>query len=237
MRYYKPYQCDFSACRAVVLESRRRFKVFDQLPLAKTPATTYATSKMEVSKQSLRRDIVRTRRNLSPEDFAVWSRKIQDRIRRLNAWKDAKAVLAYMPVRGEVDVTPLVQELWVRDARVLLPRCRPGEQGIMDVACPSGAHELAPGAYGIPEPHPDACPALRDCKPDLIIVPGVAFDATGRRLGLGGGYYDRLLAKDEYGKALLVAPAYDFQLVAHVPAEPWDKKVDVIVTQEDTIWT
>jgi len=176
------------------------------------------------------------RKGLTPDEITSRSQAVCQRIRELGAWIEAREVLAYMAKGGEVDVTPLLAELWERGARVLLPRCRPAERGVMDLACPTGIHEVAPGAYGIPEPLPDACPAVDSCAPDLVIVPGVAFDRTGNRLGMGGGYYDRMLASGELGKPLLVAPAFSFQLVSSVPSDSWDRPVDVIVTEEETLW-
>jgi 5-formyltetrahydrofolate cyclo-ligase len=188
------------------------------------------------NKTSLRRELIAARKKLSFEQIQERSKSICQRIRQMDAWNQAREVLAYLPKGGEVDVEPLVRDLWERGARVLLPRCRPGEPGVMDLACPAGIEEVAPGAYGIPEPLPDACPALESCTPDLVIVPGVAFDRYGRRLGMGGGYYDRLLVSGMLDNPLLVAPAFGFQLIGTVPSDPWDRLVNVIVTEEETLW-
>lgn len=183
------------------------------------------------------RSALRARRLELPGDRAARAgARILARLRELPAWRNAVEALLYMPVRGEVDVTPLLDELWDRGARVLLPRCRPGRRGELDLACCTGMEELAPGAFGIPEPHPDACPALDDCVPDLVLVPAVALDRQGMRLGYGAGYYDRLLARPSLESALAVAPAYAFQVVDRLPADPWDRPVDVIVTEDETLF-
>jgi 5-formyltetrahydrofolate cyclo-ligase len=207
------------------------------LLLAKSAANTYSIGMDPGLKRKIRNDLIAARKALTPEKIQKSGAAICRRISELDAWGDAREVLAYMPVDGEVDVTPLVEDLWRRGSRVLLPRCRPGEPGVMDLACPAGMHEVAPGAYGIPEPVPDTCPSVDYCSPQLVLVPGVAFDESGMRIGMGGGYYDRLLASGKLGGALLVSPAYTFQLVGKIPKQAWDKPVNVIITEERTIWT
>ena len=207
------------------------------LLLAKKAVNTYSIGMDPALKRKIRNQLIAARKALTPEKIRDRSAAICRRISELDAWADAREVLAYMPVDGEVDVAPLVEELWRRGSRVLLPRCRPGEPGMMDLACPVGIHEVAPGAYGIPEPIPDTCPALEYCSPQLVLVPGVGFDESGMRIGMGGGYYDRLLASGKLGGALTIFPAYSFQLVENVPKQAWDQPVNVIVTEERTIWT
>ena len=91
---------------------------------------------------------------------------------------------------------------------------------------------LVAGAYGILAPPPDAPPVVPDAF-DLILVPGVAFDAEGRRLGRGGGHYDRVLASLP-PRATSVGIGYDFQLVASVPCEEHDVPVDMVITEGRT---
>jgi 5-formyltetrahydrofolate cyclo-ligase len=176
------------------------------------------------------------RKTLDPGQAKAAGAAICERIRSLAAWNQADEVAAYMPVQGEVDVLPLIEELWARGARVLLPRCRPERTGEMELACPLGLEELTPGAFGIMEPTPEACPAVRACEPGLVLLPGLAYDRKGMRLGFGGGYYDRLIASGILGDALLAAPAYAFQVLEEIPSDPWDRPVSLIVTERETIW-
>jgi len=188
-------------------------------------------------KAALRAELLTRRRGLTANEVARLSARIIGRLRDLPAWRDALEVLLYMPVRGEVDVAPLMNELWARGGRVLLPRCRPDSPGVLDLACCGGMDELVPGSFGIPEPLAEACLAPGDCAPDLALVPAVGLDRRGVRLGHGAGYYDRLLARPDLPDTLLVAPAYAFQVRDSLPADPWDRPVDVIVTETETIWT
>jgi 5-formyltetrahydrofolate cyclo-ligase len=95
------------------------------------------------------------------------------------------------------------------------------------------AADLAPGYQGIPEPRAH-CPPVAPGAIDWVLVPGVAYDGAGRRLGYGGGYYDRLLPLVPPGAAR-VAGAFDAQLVARVPSAPHDLTVDTIVTDTRTL--
>ena len=188
-------------------------------------------------KNTLRASMLSRRRSLDGTDMARLSARIRQRVRSLEAWREAAAVLTYMPIQGEVDVRPLLDELWDRGTRVLLPRCRPGEVGRMDLACPACADDIRAGTHGIPEPDPDTCPAEATPRADLVLVPGVAFDRAGLRLGFGAGYYDRFLAAPGMADALLVGPAYGFQVLDGLPADPWDRPVHCVITEDETIWT
>ena len=186
-----------------------------------------------LEKKNLREAFAARRRALSPDAVAASGRAVCDRLRRLPEWGAARTVLLYMPVHNEIDVRPLLDDLFARGARALLPRCRPGEPGIMDLACPLHPEHLVPGAYGILEPDPVACPSEHDACADLIVVPGLAFDRRGYRLGFGGGYYDRLLSRQTGQTALTVGAAYAFQVLEALPTEPWDRRVRAICTENE----
>jgi 5-formyltetrahydrofolate cyclo-ligase len=93
--------------------------------------------------------------------------------------------------------------------------------------------ELEPGYFGVPEPV-DKCPEVDTGDIDLVIMPGIAFDREGGRIGYGGGFYDRFLIKMER-KVDRIAPAYDFQVVDEVPVDLWDIRIDGIITNREII--
>lgn len=117
-------------------------------------------------------------------------------MRRLPVWRDASLVLAYLATGSEVETRGLVRAAWEAGKRLAVPRCVVAEKRMEWVEIRS-LEGLAPGTHGIEEP-PASCPALPDAgvlMPDaLALVPGLAFDCAGQRLGYGGGYYDRFLA-------------------------------------------
>lgn len=186
-------------------------------------------------KKELRDRLVKQRADLSAKDVQEGSRGVLALIRALPEWRNAREVLVYWPVRGELDVRPLVAELWQRGCRVLMPRCRPDSYGEMDLACATCEDELVPGQFSIMEPDAATCPPLTDASPDLALVPGVCFDRHGYRLGFGGGYYDRLLARDLMADTVTIGVGYSFQLVDDLPVQPWDMPVDIICTPEE-LW-
>jgi 5-formyltetrahydrofolate cyclo-ligase len=188
-------------------------------------------------KQELRTRILGRRSALPVDKRRELSLHIRENIISLDAWRKAASVVLYMPIKNEVDVEPLLHDLWERDVRTFIPRCRPEEQGHMEFAGVSCLEDLRPGKYGIPEPHPLRCEVEEDCRPDVALIPGVAFDLRGNRLGMGAGYYDRRLADPGMAETLLIAPAYAFQLVEEVPAEEWDKAVHIIVSEDEILWT
>jgi 5-formyltetrahydrofolate cyclo-ligase len=138
-------------------------------------------------------------------------------------------VAGYVAVRGEIDPAGALAEIADRGATVVLPRVTPGERQLRFAAAAPGA-TLAPGAFGIPEPAPVGR-ELTAPSVDVLIVPGLAFDGEGRRVGSGGGYYDTAFADVPAGeRPTLIGLAYDFQVVARCPATELDVPVDVVVT-------
>lgn len=190
---------------------------------------------VDIDKKALRAKLLEKRAGLSPEHRLEGSQGVIELIRSLAEWKNAGEVLVYWPIKGEVDVRPLITELWQRGSTVFMPRCRPDAFGEMDIACATCEDELTPGPFTIMEPDVEKCPPVGTCSPDIALIPGVCFDRRGYRLGFGGGYYDRLLASDEMKGTLTIGLGYDFQLVKELPTQPWDMPVNTVCTEEE-LW-
>ncbi len=184
-------------------------------------------------KAALRREILSRRTVLDAETRREASLSIARSIRSLPEWKNARQALLYWPVQGEVDTRPLMAELWQRGVEVLLPRCREGQPGIMDLACVSCDTDLRPGMFSIMEPDEAKCPVMHEFEPDVALIPGVGYAADGYRLGFGGGYYDRLLAEPCMKQTLTIGLCYDFQRVDELPVEKWDQPVRAICTEKE----
>jgi 5-formyltetrahydrofolate cyclo-ligase len=153
-------------------------------------------------------------------------------------WHEARSVGLYVAARGEIDTTLLLEDAWRNGKETLLPVCSQTGQGVMRLAPASGFDALSPGPFGIPEPscgEENVTEAPEHC-PDMIILPGLAFDHAGRRLGQGGGYYDRLLSRFPYAKTHRVGLAYSFQIVDSLPHEAWDVPVHAVCTDEGILW-
>ncbi|MGH3442884.1 MAG: 5-formyltetrahydrofolate cyclo-ligase [Nitriliruptorales bacterium] len=142
---------------------------------------------------------------------------------------DATAIALYAPLPEELDVVPALLALSEDGVAVLLPRVADDDLELVPFTSTSA---LAPGYRGVREP--TGTPA--GDRLDAVVVPGLAFDRSGRRLGQGGGHYDRLLARLGSGP-VRIGVGFDFQVVAEVPAVAHDERVDLIVTERRTIPT
>lgn len=139
-------------------------------------------------------------------------------------YQDAKSILLYVPLQGELDVRTILDRAQLEGKQVALPRFMPEQSRY--AAFFIGDKPLQPGPYGVLEP--DASLPISVNRLDLIVVPGLGFDARGRRLGRGKGFYDRLLA--EAGGIVKCGICFDEQLLPEIPAEPHDVAVDFIAT-------
>lgn len=135
-------------------------------------------------------------------------------------------IVAYAELPGELPLGGLVERACADGKAVLWPRLRP--DGALDFAPCARVEELVAGRYGVREP-PVATPAVRSGPDVLLLVPGLAFDAAGGRLGRGGGAWDRALA--EARGAVAIGVGYEFQVVNAVPREAHDRSVDALLTE------
>lgn len=190
----------------------------------------------EPNKNQLRVALRERRQNLSPELVRKDSALIRERLLSLARVRAARSVMLYLPARGEVDTWPLLDHFWRQGCEILLPRCRDNTPGIMDAYAVASRDDLGPGCFGLTEPRADLARPVPAPRPEIILVPALAFDRRGYRLGFGGGYYDRFLPTLDCSP-LLIGPAYAFQLMEEIPREPWDRPVEMVVTPEATLHT
>ncbi|MBP2017172.1 5-formyltetrahydrofolate cyclo-ligase [Symbiobacterium terraclitae] len=184
---------------------------------------------MDVSKQQIRRRMIAARQALYPDERARRSGTAQEAVLSAPEWHQAGVVLLYIPVRGEADTALLAAAGVQQGKQLLLPRAEQGGRRLWLHRWDGTADQLAPGAFGIPEPLPDL-PQAEPAAVDLVVVPGVAFDRRGYRLGYGGGYYDRALPGMD--RAVKIGLGYAFQLVDLLPAEPHDVRLHAVATDE-----
>lgn len=176
-------------------------------------------------KQRMREILIQKRRILQAEERAQYSAAILEKLEQLPCFRKAKTVMLYYPINNEVDVLPLIKK-YKHDKTLLLPVAH--RKG-MTVSPYEGNAKMHRGRFRIPEP---TTPTYKD-KIDLIVVPAVAFDKQGYRLGRGGGYYDRFIKKQSH--ATLVGVGYDFQLVDQVPRLFHDQRMHQIILPSQTI--
>jgi len=165
---------------------------------------------------------------LEPGVRAAAGAAIVARLSELPSFAAARTLLLTLPFRSEWDTMPLVRQALAEGKRVAIPRVNAATRMLDLYVIADPVLDIGVGHQGIPEPllH---CGAVEPSAIDWVLVPGVTFDRSGRRLGYGGGYYDRLLALLTPGTPR-IAGAYDLQVVPQVPAAPHDLVVDTVAT-------
>lgn len=178
-------------------------------------------------KFTLRRAAQAARSSLPVAVRLAAAQAIRERLRTLPELRTARTVLTYAAGPNELDVGGVAEDLRERGLTTLYPRVHGDHLELVPVTDPT---TLVVGHRGIPEP---VGPATAITAVDAVIVPGVAFDRTGGRLGQGGGHYDRLLPR--IGDALRIGVAFSCQIVPTVPRLAHDATVDIVVTEHSLL--
>jgi 5-formyltetrahydrofolate cyclo-ligase len=177
-------------------------------------------------KALLRKKVSKRRRNLSERSRQAKSARIFRKIARLACFRSARHVACYYGIAPEVETRSFLEKL-IRIKKVYLPQIGPQKKTMVLRRIRSLEEDLQRGAYDIMEPHA-TCPIRAADRIDLIIVPGVAFDREGGRLGRGAGYYDKLFHRA--GKAMKIGVCFREQLVRKVPMRAHDIRMDRVTT-------
>lgn len=191
-----------------------------------SPAETPAPDPLARAKAELRARMRELRRAMPAEDARAAAESAAELLLALPELRAAHVVLAYSATAEEIDPAPAVEVLHAAGIAIALPRIE--APGVMGVHLVAHGDALEAGPLGIVQPTADAFRAPLDSI-DAVMVPGVGFDSSGRRLGYGGGFYDRLLPQLR-ADCLRVGLAFDQQLVGEIPVAEHDEHVQAIVT-------
>lgn len=189
-------------------------------------------------KAGIRKEMTGRRDSLSPEQRRRWSEAVCARAKEMLEKQAAASFMAYVSFRSELDLSGLIEWGWQTGKSVIVPRCIAADRS-MTLYYLRSWDELTPGAYGIMEPNPEAAqPVEEGYAPDVVFVPGLAFDRKGGRLGYGGGYYDRFSQKlrsasPSSRNVCWFGAAYEAQLVEQVPCEGHDLAMQAILTENN----
>lgn len=184
----------------------------------------------QVLKQALRRRILERLRRQPEPQRATKSRAIARRLLRLQSYRRAKAVLCYVSIRGEVDTRPLLRKIISDGKRCAVPAALRGHSRLVAAEIEDPKRDLSErNRFGVPQPRHLPRRRLRPGEIDLAVVPGVAFDRRGRRLGRGGGHFDRFLEKLP-AEIPRIGLAFRFQVVEEIPWEVHDQPVNRVIT-------
>jgi len=184
---------------------------------------------IQAEKRRLRQAAIAARRALPDRERR--SRAICERLLATGAYRDARTILFYVDLDHEVQTRECLSAALAAGKRVLVPYCVGDDLGLFHL---HHLDELEPRTFGILEPR-EPLRALADRAialeaVDLVVVPGVAFDPSGARLGWGHGYYDRLL-REAPRSACLVGLAYECQIFPALPVEPHDVRMDLVISE------
>jgi 5-formyltetrahydrofolate cyclo-ligase len=186
-------------------------------------------------KQYIRRSLRAVRRGLSEVERLARSRRVWERVAGLSCYQHARMVLGYMAFDHEVLTDGLMQQAMASGKQLVLPMVLGDRQNMTLYAIEDLGRDVAPGYRGILEPRPRRTRAVAPEILDLALIPGVAFDLRGGRLGFGAGFYDRLLSRLPRGIPT-VGLAFDFQVIPRLPCQPHDMLLEAIVTEHRVIW-
>jgi 5-formyltetrahydrofolate cyclo-ligase len=187
-----------------------------------------------MTKSELRKDLLKQRMALAEALVLEKSAAILGRITALEEYRRAGVVMAYVDFRNEVRTGALIENCLAAGKRVTVPITDVVNKLLTPSEILNYPEDLLPGAWGILEPAPGCVRPVDPGKLDMVIVPGVAFDLNGDRLGYGGGFYDRFLPRTR-PDTIFVAPAFELQIKENVYPGSHDCPVHILVTEERVV--
>lgn len=179
-----------------------------------------------MEKRELRSRLLKARQSIAPDVWQVKSHQLCKQLESSALFTQAQTVLAYFSIRQEPDLSALfaAKKTWG------FPRCV-GKSLVWQSWHPQASLPLQSGAYGILEPHSDL-PIIEPEQVELVLVPAIACDTRGYRLGYGGGFYDRLLASPLWAEKPTIGIVFDFAYLPTLPDDTWDRPLTAICTEK-----
>lgn len=183
----------------------------------------------KIRRAAQRQAILQQRKALTNEEVHALSQLVLARVLSHPYLQQPRLIASYLSCSGELDTITLNEQLQSKQHQLCLPVISPSERGIMDFHRYHSLAELKPNKFNIPEPIPSKESLVSPTKLELVVVPLVGFTGKGARLGMGGGYYDRIL-KQISPNCLKLGLAYDFQRNDEIESKDWDVPLDEIIT-------
>ena len=175
-----------------------------------------------MDKKALRRQIREQKRAMTEEQIVAASQRLADKFFCTKQYMDAKTIYGYLPYNQEVRTVPILERALADGKSVAVPKVYGDEMRFIYI---TGFDGLENSDMGIPEPVTDG--PVADDPTALVIMPGLAFDAQGNRIGYGGGFYDKFLASEPSHPT--VALCYDFQMLPRLDTDVFDIPVDLVL--------
>ena len=175
-----------------------------------------------MDKKELRRQIREQKRAMTEEQIVAASSRLGELFLNCPQYKQAQTIYGYLPYNQEVRTVPMLEQAMKGGKRVAVPKCYGDEMRFIYM---DDLSKVEKGYANIPEPIADE--PVADDKTALVLMPGMAFTKDGKRMGYGGGFYDKFLAAEPNHPT--VALCYDFQMVEDLPTEDYDIPVDCVL--------
>lgn len=175
-----------------------------------------------MDKQALRKEIRDKKRAMTEAEIVAASQRLAELFVASEAYRQAKTIYGYLPYNQEVRTVPILQQALADGKRVAVPKCYGDEMRFIYL---EDLSQVEKGYCGIPEPIADE--PVADDATALVLMPGLAFDPQGHRMGYGGGFYDKFLEKEPNHPT--IALCYGFQMLEHLETEAHDIPVDTVL--------
>lgn len=193
------------------------------------------SASLKMEKFAVRQDMKRRRDAMSLDEVINFSRIIEDKLFSYQEFLACENVMFYLSFGNEVRTDEIISRSLKDLKRVYVPRLVKRERRLEICEIKDLDHqEFVLGSYGIREPSRLNSRLVSLAKIDAVIAPGLAFDRSGKRIGFGGGYFDWLL-KQLPDDALRIGVAFGVQLMESIPEDPWDERVQIIITENGTV--
>jgi 5-formyltetrahydrofolate cyclo-ligase len=190
---------------------------------------------LKEKKSEIRGSALALRDGLTAEERSSKSMEIMERLFDFANFLEAKIVLFYMNAKNEVATEDMIRKAMEYGKGIVLPWVDKKEKQIIPLKIDDLSRDLKPGYQNITEPIPQRCKPMPFEHIDLAIIPGIAFDERGGRIGHGTGFYDRLIPQFHV-TTRKVALAFECQIVSQIPMEPHDRYTDIIITEKRIIY-
>jgi len=190
---------------------------------------------IKTAKEQIRKEIANALNGFTEKQRAEKTRAIESKLFEFANFLEARIVLLYIDGENEVRTKNIIKRAYAFQKIVVLPAFDSGRFKVTTLKVDHPDKDLLPGPRGVAQPNPARCKPVPLQKIDIAIIPGVAFDEKGARIGLGHGYYDRFIP-DLPATTRKVALALEEQMIPLVPTESHDKHVDIIITDKRIIY-
>jgi 5-formyltetrahydrofolate cyclo-ligase len=190
---------------------------------------------IKAAKEQIRKEIAKALNGFTEKQRAEKTRAIEAKLFEFANFLEARIVLLYIDGENEVRTKNIIKRAYSFQKIVVLPAFDSGRIKVTTLKVDHPDKDLLPGPRGVAQPNPARCKPVPLQKIDIAIIPGVAFDEKGARIGSGHGYYDRFIP-DLPGTTRKVALAFEEQIIPLVPTESHDKHVDIIITDKRIIY-